>query len=57
MVDGAEKEAILKPGSALVESSSGNLGLALSMIAANKGYDMVCVTDSRANRSIMRYIR
>ena len=37
MVEGAEKEGILKPGSALVESSSGNLGLALSMISANKG--------------------
>lgn len=57
MVEGAEKEGILKPGSALVESSSGNLGLALSMISANKGYDFVCVTDSRCNRSIMRYMQ
>ncbi len=57
MVEGAEKECILKPGSALVESSSGNLGLALSMISANKGYEFVCVTDSRANRSIMRYMQ
>jgi 2,3-diaminopropionate biosynthesis protein SbnA len=57
MVEGAEKEGILKSGSALVESSSGNLGLALSMISANKGYDFVCVTDSRCNRSIMRYMQ
>ena len=57
MVEGAEKEGILKPGSALVESSSGNLGLALSMIAANKGYEMVCVTDSRSNRSIIRFMQ
>ena len=57
MVEGAEKEGILKPGSALVESSSGNLGLALSIISANKGYDFVCVTDSRCNRSIMRYMQ
>ena len=57
MVEGAEKEGILKPGSALVESSSGNLGLALSMISANKGYEFVCVTDSRCNRSIMRYMQ
>ena len=34
MVEGAEREGILKPGSALVESSSGNLGLALSIISA-----------------------
>jgi N-(2-amino-2-carboxyethyl)-L-glutamate synthase len=57
MVEGAEREGILKPGSALVESSSGNLGLALSMISASKGYDFVCVTDSRCNRSIMRYMQ
>ena len=57
MVEGAEKEGILKPGSALVESSSGNLGLALSIISANRGYDFVCVTDSRCNRSIMRYMQ
>src|SRR5450631_4099207 len=57
MVEGAEKDGILKPGSALVESSSGNLGLALSVISANKGYEFVCVTDSRCNRSIMRYMQ
>ena len=57
MVEGAEKEGVLKPGSALVESSSGNLGLALSMISANKGYDFVCVTDARCNRAIMRHMQ
>jgi N-(2-amino-2-carboxyethyl)-L-glutamate synthase len=57
MVEGAEKEGLLRPGSALVESSSGNLGLALSMIAANKGYDFVCVTDARCNKSIMRFMQ
>jgi cysteine synthase A len=35
----------------LVESSSGNLGVALSMLAANKGYGFVCVTDARCNLS------
>ena len=57
MVEGAEKEGILKTGSALVESSSGNLGLALSVISANKGYDFVCVTDARCNRAIMRHMQ
>ena len=38
MVEAAEREGILRPGSVLVESSSGNLGVALSMIAASKGY-------------------
>lgn len=49
MVEAAERDGLLVPGSILVESSSGNLGVALSMIAASKGYRFVCVTDSRCN--------
>jgi len=49
MVEAAERDGTLRPGSILVESSSGNLGVALSIIAANKGYGFVCVTDSRCN--------
>lgn len=51
MVEGAEREGILKPGSILIESSSGNLGVALSMLAASKGYGFLCVTDARCNQS------
>ncbi|MEU2390413.1 2,3-diaminopropionate biosynthesis protein SbnA [Streptomyces sp. NPDC007369] len=49
MVEAAERDGLLTPDSILVESSSGNLGVALSMIAASKGYRFVCVTDSRCN--------
>lgn len=51
MVETAERDGDLKPESILVESSSGNLGVALSMIAASKGYRFLCVTDSRCNLS------
>ncbi|MEU1184677.1 2,3-diaminopropionate biosynthesis protein SbnA [Streptomyces sp. NPDC005820] len=51
MVETAERNGVLKPDSILVESSSGNLGVALSMIAASKGYRFLCVTDSRCNLS------
>ncbi|MGY1590827.1 2,3-diaminopropionate biosynthesis protein SbnA [Geodermatophilus sp. SYSU D00965] len=49
MVETAERRGRLRPGSILVESSSGNLGVALSMIAASKGYGFRCVTDARCN--------
>jgi 2,3-diaminopropionate biosynthesis protein SbnA len=49
MVEAAERSGTLKPDSVLVESSSGNLGVALSMIAASKGYRFLCVTDRRCN--------
>ena len=51
MVEAADRHGVLTPGSILIESSSGNLGVALSMIAASKGYRFVCVTDSRCNLS------
>jgi cysteine synthase A len=51
MVRAAERDGVLTPDSILVESSSGNLGVALSMIAASKGYRFLCVTDSRCNLS------
>ena len=51
MVEAADQDGVLTPGSILVESSSGNLGVALGMIAASKGYRFLCVTDSRCNLS------
>lgn len=49
MVEQAEREGLLRPDSIIVESSSGNLGVALSIIAANRGYRFVCVVDPRCN--------
>jgi len=57
MVEGAEKAGLLTVDSILIESSSGNLGVALSMIAASKGYRFVCVTDSRCSTSSRRIMR
>src|SRR3954471_22770593 len=49
MVEAAEQDGRLRSGAFLVESSSGNLGVALSVIAASRGYRFLCVTDSRCN--------
>ena len=57
MIEAAERDGVLTRGSILVESSSGNLGVALSMIAANKGYGFLCVTDSRCNLSTRRLMQ
>ena len=41
MIDLAEKSGKLKPGDTIVESTSGNTGLGLAMVAAVRGYKLV----------------
>ncbi|MEV5975394.1 2,3-diaminopropionate biosynthesis protein SbnA [Streptomyces sp. NPDC052114] len=54
MVADAERTGRLTRDSVIVESSSGNLGVALSMIAASRGYPFLCVTDTRCNLNTRR---
>jgi cysteine synthase A len=57
LVDDLERQGIARPHeTVLIESSSGNLGLALSLVCAVKGYEFICVTDPNANRSAIRGI-
>lgn len=42
-VERAEREGLLKRGDTIVEATSGNMGNALSMVAAAKGYKMIVV--------------
>jgi len=43
IVEQAEMKGLLKPGYTIVEATSGNTGIALSMVAAAKGYRMIVV--------------
>jgi len=57
MIENFEKEGRLKSGDTLIESSSGNLGLALSMICASRGYRFICVSDPNLSPHTANLIR
>ena len=39
----AEKEGMLKPGMIIIEATSGNTGIGLSLVGVQKGYRVICV--------------
>lgn len=43
IVDDAEQRGALRPGMTLVEATAGNTGVGLALVAAARGYGLVCV--------------
>ncbi len=43
IVDDAERRGLLAPGGTLVEATAGNTGIGLALVAAVRGYRLVCV--------------
>src|SRR5690606_84725 len=57
IVDAAEASGELPPGGTIVEATSGNTGIALAMVGAARGYDVVLTmpeTMSKERRALLR---
>src|SRR6201991_1071035 len=53
MIDAAERDGLLKPGGTIVEPTSGNTGVGLAIVAAQRGYRCVFVmTDKVAPEKV-----
>jgi cystathionine beta-synthase len=50
MVEVAEKEGRLKPGSTIIEGTSGNTGMGLALAACVKGYKCIFVTTDKQSK-------
>ncbi len=59
VIEDAEKSGKLKPGQTVIEATSGNTGIGLAMVCAQKGYPLVIVmaeTFSIERRKLMRFL-
>src|ERR1700743_1711850 len=59
VIEAAEASGQLKPGQTVVEATSGNTGIGLSMVCAAKGYPLVVImaeSFSIERRRLMRFL-
>ena len=59
IIEAAERDGSLKPGQTVVEATSGNTGIGLAMVCAQKGYPLVVTmaeTFSVERRKLMRFL-
>ncbi len=57
LIDDLEASGALRPGIRVIESSSGNLGVALAVVCAARGYDLTIVADPNATPEAVALMR
>ena len=49
IIESAEKKGLLKPGSTIIETTSGNTGFSLAMVSIVKGYNCILAVTSKSS--------
>src|SRR6476660_8405942 len=57
MIDAAEREGLLVPGGAIVEPTSGNTGVGLAIVAAQRGYGCIFVLSDKMSAEKVALLR
>ncbi len=57
MVDAAEREGLLEPGGTIVEPTSGNTGVGLALVAAQRGYRCIFVMSDKMSEEKVALLR
>jgi len=57
MIDAAERDGSLAPGGTIVEPTSGNTGIALAMVCAARGYELVLTLPEGMSRERTKLLR
>jgi cystathionine beta-synthase len=57
MIDAAEREGLLRPGGTIVEPTSGNTGVGLAQVAAQRGYRCIFVMPDKMSREKIALLR
>ncbi|MFC5473748.1 2,3-diaminopropionate biosynthesis protein SbnA [Paraherbaspirillum soli] len=57
LIANLEKQGLIKPDSILIESSSGNLGVALAIVCSERGYRFTCVVDPNASQQNVKTMK
>ena len=53
----AEKKGLLKPHGTIIECTSGNTGIGLAMVAAVKGYKIICTVNDKQSKEKIQMLR
>ena len=57
MIEAAEEDGLLKPGDTIVEPTSGNTGVGLAIVAAERGYNCIFVVTDKVGKEKVDFLR